>query len=115
MVSKGLCGYSGRYFSVRKSDSMKGLSSLTLGRLKDGTMPRCCERREHRRALHRSAVVGVEHEAVGVDALGRARRAHERRRRDSIALLRVDLEADDAAAPDVLDEVEVEEASADAS
>ena len=35
------CGYSGRYFSVRKRDSLKGLSSLTLGRLKEGTMPRC--------------------------------------------------------------------------
>lgn len=112
MVSKGLCGYSGRYFSVRKSDSMKGLSSLTLGRLKDATMPSWRRRREHRRALHRAAVIGVQHETAWVNALRRARRAHECGRRLH-RLFFVHLEADDAAAPDVLDEVEIEEATAD--
>ncbi len=32
-------GYSGLYFIVRKQDSEKGLSLLTLGRLKEGTTP----------------------------------------------------------------------------
>jgi hypothetical protein len=34
MVAKPSFGYAGQYFSVRKSDSLKGLSSLTCGRLK---------------------------------------------------------------------------------
>src|ERR1019366_2951000 len=37
--SKGLRGYDGTYFNVRKSASEYGLSSLTLGRLNDGMMP----------------------------------------------------------------------------
>src|ERR1019366_8449263 len=40
--SKGLRGYDGTYFNVRKSASEYGLSSLTLGRLNDGMMPSHC-------------------------------------------------------------------------
>jgi hypothetical protein len=40
MSAKRRMGWSGRYFSVLKSDSMKGLSSLTAGRLNEGVTPR---------------------------------------------------------------------------
>src|SRR5258708_10330632 len=41
-VANGLDGYSGRYLSVRNRASENGLSSLTLGRLKEATTPRRC-------------------------------------------------------------------------
>src|ERR1019366_4379907 len=40
--ANGFFGYPGRYFIVRKRASENGLSSLTLGRLKDATTPRRC-------------------------------------------------------------------------
>ena len=43
MLSNGRWGYSGRYFTVRNSASEYGLSSLTRGRLKEGTTPSHCK------------------------------------------------------------------------
>src|SRR5436189_5444176 len=40
--TNGLLGYCGQYFSVLNSDSENGLSSLTEGRLNEGTIPSIC-------------------------------------------------------------------------
>src|SRR6478672_9987274 len=63
-------------------------------------------------ALHRTAVVGMQHEGTGEAALGPDRFAHEI---GGVlgAFARVDLPADDLAAEDVEDQVEVEEHAPD--
>src|SRR5215218_10492451 len=62
----------------------------------------------HGGALHRTAVVGMQHEGTGEAALGPDRFAHEI---GGVlgAFARVDLPANDLAAEDVEDQVEVEE------
>src|SRR6185436_20821447 len=61
---------------------------------------------------HGPAVVGVQDELAGLDVLGRARRS-DQGGRELHRLLLVDVPADDLAAPDVEDEVEVVEGPAD--
>lgn len=70
------------------------------------------ERREHRRALHGAAIVGVEHELAGTDALGGARVRGEGGR-EVHRLLVMDLPRDDLSTPDVEHEVEVVEGPSD--
>ena len=72
-------------------------------------MPRGLQSGKHRRASHRTTIVGVEHEAGWVDAVHRAGVAHERSCK-AHRLLLVHREAHDAATPDVLNQVEVIEA-----
>src|SRR4051794_27829794 len=66
----------------------------------------------HGGALHRAAVVGVQDEGAGEAALGPDRLAHEIGGQLG-ALALVDLPADDLAAVDVEDQVEVEEPAPD--
>src|SRR6185436_5019111 len=77
-----------------------------------GRHPEPLQGREHCRALHGPAVVGVQDELAGLDVLGRARRS-DQGGRELHRLLLVDVPADDLAAPDVEDEVEVVEGPAD--
>ena len=71
--ANGCVGNSGRYFKVRKSASEYGLSLLTPGRLNDGEDAQALQRADHRRALHRAAVIGVQHDAGGIEPLARDR------------------------------------------
>ena len=113
-VSKGLCGYLVWYLdrAPNSRDHWRN-GRRPPGRVEHGAMTlEMAERGEHRRPAHGPAVVGVQDQTVRVDALRGTRRAHERGRRIHRLLL-VDLETDDAAAPDIHHEVEVEEAPPD--
>ena len=66
METNGPSGKHGRYFSVRKSASEKGLSSDTLGRLNEGTTPSAFSVDRRVLALHVRAVVRVEFESFRV-------------------------------------------------
>src|SRR4051794_2500943 len=70
------------------------------------------ERDLHGGAFHRAAVVGVQHEGTRAAALGPDRLAHESGGEFGAFAL-VDLPADDLAAEDVEDQVEVEEPAPD--
>src|SRR3954453_6265370 len=105
-----LVGNSGRYLAVRNNASANALSSLTRGREWDGAMP--VQHGEHGGALQGGAVVSVQHRARrhGMDALGQGGALGQvRGMLGAVAV--VHLEADDFAAVEIQDEVQVEPAA----
>ena len=76
-VGEGRLRVARAYFSVRKMASAKGLSSLTLGRLKEAMTPRRCKLASIVEPFHRAAVVGVQDQVVRRYALALAGPLHD--------------------------------------
>ena len=109
--ANGCVGNAGRYFNVRKSASENGLSLLTPGRLNDGEDAQALQRDDHRRALHRAAVIGVQHDARRIEPLRATDREEEGRR----TLRRFHLvhgPADNLPTPDVEHQIQIVEDAA---
>ena len=103
--ANGSRGYAGVCFRVR--NSAYGLSSETWGRLNEGITPSHCKVEIIGVAAHRLAIVGVQYQAERVDVAFCASSANERSS-DVRRFAFGDLPANDATAPDVHDQVEVQ-------
>ncbi len=100
-------GKPGRYLSVLKGDSEKGLSFETCGRECVLVTPRSASSNATDLLVIGAAAVGVERELPGLDALAAARLVDELAGEGRALLVR-DHPADDVAAEDVEDDVQVE-------